>query len=67
MEMNNLEFKNYDFKIISYVILISWEEISMTIQKPYVLFLGDAPDPLAAKVPQGIKDWRPGYSVGQIA
>ena len=38
----------------------------MTIQKPYVLFLGDAPDPLAAKVAQGIKDWRPGYSVGQI-
>ena len=38
----------------------------MTIQKPYVLFLGDAPDPLASKVAQGIKDWRPGYSVGQI-
>ena len=38
----------------------------MTIQKPYVLFLGDAPDPLAAKVAQGIKDWRPGISVGQI-
>tara|TARA_B100001996_G_scaffold373298_1_gene350642 strand:+ start:1044 stop:2054 length:1011 start_codon:yes stop_codon:yes gene_type:complete len=38
----------------------------MTIQQPYVLFLGDAPDPLAAKVAQGIKDWRPGLSVGQI-
>ena len=38
----------------------------MTIQQPYVLFLGDAPDPLAAKVAQGIKDWRPGISVGQI-
>ncbi len=38
----------------------------MTIQKPYVLFLGDAPDPLAAKVAQGIKDWRPGLSIGQI-
>ena len=37
----------------------------MTIQQPYVLFLGDAPDPLAAKVAQGIKDWRPGLSVGQ--
>jgi len=38
----------------------------MTIQQPYVLFLGDAPDPLAAKVAQGIKDWRPGLSIGQI-
>ena len=38
----------------------------MTIQQPYVLFLGDAPDPIAAKVAQGIKDWRPGLSIGQI-
>mgnify|MGYP001183873288 CR=1 FL=1 len=38
----------------------------MSIAQPYVLFLGDAPDPLAAKVAQGIKDWRPGISVGQI-
>ena len=38
----------------------------MTIQQPYVLFLGDAPDSLAAKVAQGIKDWRPGLSIGQI-
>jgi uncharacterized NAD-dependent epimerase/dehydratase family protein len=35
------------------------------IETPYLLFLGDAPDPLAAKVAQGIKDWRPGYAVGQ--
>ena len=38
----------------------------MTIQTPYLLFLGDAPDPLAAKVAQGIKDWRPDASVGQL-
>jgi len=36
------------------------------IKTPYVLFLGDAPDPLAAKLAQGIKDWRPESSVGQI-
>ena len=36
------------------------------INQPYVLFLGDAADPLAAKVAQGINDWRPGISVGQI-
>ena len=36
------------------------------IQQPYLLFLGDAPDPLAAKVAQGIRDWRPEMSVGQL-
>ncbi|MFD1510843.1 N-acetyltransferase DgcN [Lacimonas salitolerans] len=35
------------------------------IETPYLLFLGDAPDPLAAKVAQGIKDWRPENAVGQ--
>ncbi len=35
------------------------------IQTPYLLFLGDAPDPLAAKVAQGIRDWRPDYAIGQ--
>lgn len=36
------------------------------IATPYLLFLGDAPDPLAAKVAQGIRDWRPDYAVGQL-
>ncbi|KAF3920781.1 hypothetical protein ABW20_dc0105299 [Dactylellina cionopaga] len=36
------------------------------LQTPYLLFLGDAPDLLAAKVAQGIKDWRPEYSLGQL-
>ena len=36
------------------------------IQKPYLLFLGDAPDQLAAKVAQGIRDWRPEDCVGQF-
>lgn len=36
------------------------------IETPYLLFLGDAPDQLAAKVAQGIKDWRPQNAVGQI-
>ncbi|WP_424985583.1 N-acetyltransferase DgcN [Microbulbifer sp. S227A] len=36
------------------------------IETPYLLFLGDAPDQLAAKVAQGIKDWRPENAVGQI-
>jgi uncharacterized NAD-dependent epimerase/dehydratase family protein len=35
------------------------------IQTPYLLFLGDAPDQLAAKVAQGIRDWRPENAVAQ--
>ncbi|MEM8570307.1 MAG: N-acetyltransferase DgcN [Pseudomonadota bacterium] len=35
------------------------------IETPYLLFLGDAQDKLAAKVAQGIRDWRPEASVGQ--
>jgi len=36
------------------------------IETPYLLFLGDAPDQLAAKVAQGIRDWRPEYARGQL-
>ena len=36
------------------------------IEMPYLLFLGDAPDQLAAKVAQGIADWRPESAVGQF-
>jgi len=36
------------------------------IPTPYLLFLGDAPDQLAAKVAQGIQDWRPENAVGQF-
>ncbi|KIC40167.1 EBNA-1 nuclear protein [Ruegeria sp. ANG-R] len=36
------------------------------IETPYLLFLGDAPDLLAAKVAIGIRDWRPENAVGQI-
>lgn len=36
------------------------------IKTPYLLFLGDAPDPLAAKVAQGIRDWRPENCVAQL-
>jgi len=31
-----------------------------------ILFLGDAADPLAAKVAQGIRDWRPEYAKAQF-
>ncbi len=38
----------------------------MKIAKPYLLFLGDAPDQLAAKTAIGIKDWRADDCVGQL-
>ena len=38
----------------------------MKISKPYLLFLGDAADRLAAKTAQGIKDWREDDCVGQL-
>ena len=38
----------------------------MEITKPYLLFLGDAPDALAAKTAAGIVDWRRDWCVGQI-
>ncbi len=34
-------------------------------EAPYLLFLGDAPDGLAAKMAQGIYDWRPEAVAGQ--
>lgn len=33
---------------------------------PYLLFLGDAADALAAKTARGIADWRPEWAVGQM-
>lgn len=36
------------------------------IRTPYLLFLGDAHDNLAAKVAQGVADWRPENVVGQL-
>lgn len=38
----------------------------MQIERPYLLFLGDAPDQLAAKTAQGVVDWRPDWCVGQL-
>lgn len=36
------------------------------LQKPYLLFLGDAPDQPAAKTACGIADWRPEWCIGQL-
>ena len=36
------------------------------IRKPYLLFLGDAQDQLAAKTAAGVAQWRPEWCVGQF-
>lgn len=38
----------------------------MRLRTPYLIFLGDAKDALAAKTGQGIVDWRPDQVVGQL-
>ncbi|ACL59344.1 N-acetyltransferase DgcN [Methylobacterium nodulans] len=38
----------------------------MQIATPYLMFLGDVPDRLAAKTAYGIVDWRPEWCVGQL-
>ena len=38
----------------------------MQIKTPYLLFLGDAHDQLAAKTAQGIAYWRPEWCIGQL-
>ncbi len=39
----------------------------MSISKPYLLFLGDVKDELAAKTAHGVLDWRPEWCLGQIS
>jgi uncharacterized NAD-dependent epimerase/dehydratase family protein len=36
------------------------------MEHPYLLFLGNAKDQLAAKTAQGVADWRPEWCVGQL-
>lgn len=38
----------------------------MEIERPYLLFLGDVQDQLAAKTAQGVVDWRPDWCTGQL-
>lgn len=38
----------------------------MAIEHPYLMFLGDAADQLAAKVANGVRMWRPDWCVGQF-
>ena len=38
----------------------------MKIAHPYLMFLGEAPDQLAAKTAQGIVHWRPDWCLGQL-
>ena len=37
------------------------------IEPPYLMFIGDVHDQLAAKTAQGVVDWRPEQCPGQLA
>ena len=39
---------------------------AVTLRTPYLLFIGDAPDQLAAKTAAGIAFWRPEICLGQL-
>lgn len=39
----------------------------MNIQKPYLLFIGDAKDTLSIKLAKGIADWSPESAIGEFA
>ena len=39
----------------------------MKLETPYLLFLGDARDQLAAKTASGVATWRPEWCIGQIS
>src|SRR5436309_1286404 len=39
---------------------------AVSLRTPYLLFIGDAPDQLAAKTAAGIAFWRPEICVGQL-
>lgn len=38
----------------------------MSLRTPYLMFIGDAADQLAAKTAQGVVDWRPEWCLGQF-
>jgi uncharacterized NAD-dependent epimerase/dehydratase family protein len=38
----------------------------MTLRTPYLMFIGDAPDQLAAKTAAGVAFWRPDFCLGQL-
>jgi len=40
--------------------------MSSEIHHPYLMFLGDAPDQLAAKTAAGVAHWRPDWCLGQL-
>ncbi len=39
----------------------------MIVKTPYILFIGDAKDPLSIKLAQGVADWKPEAAVGELS
>lgn len=42
------------------------DQILMKIRTPYLLFIGDAKDPLSIKMAKTVADWRPDLAVGEF-
>jgi uncharacterized NAD-dependent epimerase/dehydratase family protein len=40
--------------------------MQVRLRKPYVIFMGDVDDPVAAKTGFGLRDWCPGDVIGQV-
>jgi uncharacterized NAD-dependent epimerase/dehydratase family protein len=61
MHANAANFWNHHTSVVSH-----GDRAMAMFEKPYLLFLGDATDQLAAKTAAGIAHWRPAWCVGQL-
>lgn len=61
-----MEFFIAIIEVLSHGDISISNELKIMLKTPYLLFLGDAHDQLAAKVGKGIRDWRPEFAVGQL-
>ena len=60
-------FQHGTYRRILETELVGIDSVStLNITPPYLIFIGDAKDALAAKTGQGIVDWRPERALGQL-
>jgi uncharacterized NAD-dependent epimerase/dehydratase family protein len=59
-------WQNWPYSIICTQKIKFLRRNKMTIEHPYLMFLGDAPDNLASKVADGVAKWQPDWCVGQL-
>src|SRR5215469_7197035 len=59
-------FPRASISLLSHPIRMLERTPAVELKTPYLLFLGDAPDQLAAKTAAGVAYWRPEKCVGQF-